>query len=129
MKRNLLTFFLMGLLLTVNPAVLNAQPEVEWQQTYGGEDEDQAMDAFQTEDGGYLVVGYDELFGQVEWDGWIVKTDENGDSLWSREYGGDASDFLFYGMELDGGDFVFSGRTQSLGNDEEFWLVKTDNEG
>ncbi len=109
----------------------DAQPELEWSRNFGGQNEDKCYDLTMTPDGGFLMVGYNESFGHFNEDGWIVCLDEEGDSLWSREFGGDSWEFFFDVIPVEDGYYV-SGRYASfeghLGWDSP-WLMKIDEEG
>jgi hypothetical protein len=59
-----------------------------WNRTYGGVDDDSFYSIVQTSDGGYVVAGRTSSFGSGKYDGWLIKTDENGSVLWDRTYGG-----------------------------------------
>lgn len=57
-----------------------------WSKTYGGTDTSEAWgnSIQQTSDGGYIITGvYWQGFSQI----WLLKTDSNGDTLWTRNYG------------------------------------------
>jgi len=108
-----------------------AQPRLEWSRNYGGQDEDGCSDLTLTPADGYLLVGYDRSFGHFNWDGWIVCLDGNGDSLWSREFGGDEWDFLSRVLPVDGG-YIVAGRTQSYGDNlpaENLWILRLNDDG
>jgi hypothetical protein len=51
---------------------------MEWNQTYGGTDEDSCGSVIATSDGGYAIAGGTRSFGAGNWDFWLVKTDEYG---------------------------------------------------
>jgi stress response protein SCP2 len=57
---------------------LDANGNVTWQKTYGGSGNDYAWFAQQTSDGGYIVAGDSESFGQGGRDAWILKLDSSG---------------------------------------------------
>ena len=124
MKRagNIVT--LLTLLITAVSA--SAQPRLQWSRSFGGESTDQCYDIALTPGGGYLLAGYDKSFGHFNEDGWMVCLDANGDSLWSREYGGDSWDFFFKVLPTDCGYYLL-GRYASfegnLGWDAP-WLMK-----
>lgn len=48
-------------------------PETDWVRTYEGENDDGAYSITQTDDGGYLVVGYTRSYGQGESDIYVIK--------------------------------------------------------
>jgi hypothetical protein len=88
----------------------------------------------QTTDGGYIIIGHDTggFSGPCPYEGggiWLIKTNVNGDSLWSRCIGfmttGNETN-IGYSIQLttDGG-YIIGGYT---GNNPYYdaWLVKTD---
>jgi hypothetical protein len=81
----------------------------------------------QTNDGGYLLAGRTYSFGAGEDDFWLVKTDANGDSLWSQTYGGFDYEECYSIQQTTDGGYILGGVTRSFGaGDFNFWLVKTD---
>jgi hypothetical protein len=70
----------------------DASGNIQWNQTYGGTNPDVAYALVQTSDGGYALAGGTGSFG-TGGDFWLVKTDANGYSQWSRTYGGTNSDW------------------------------------
>ena len=67
-------------------------PEEEWNKTYGGAGEDWCYDAQQTNDGGYILVGYTTSQGSGNEDIWLLKTDTNGTMEWNKTFGGFTTD-------------------------------------
>lgn len=97
-----------------------------WAKTFGGTGRDYGNVVKQTADGGYLIAGYTLSFGAGGDDLWIVKTDSTGTQLWTKIYGGTASD-VAYSMDLttDGG-YVIVGHTLSSGAGvHDAWLLRT----
>ena len=71
------------------------------------------------------MAGYTYSFGAGSYGFWLVKTDENGDSLWSRTFGGEDYDECHSLVQTADGDYVLAGQTYSFGAGEgDFWLVK-----
>jgi len=62
----------------------NAVGDCVWTRTYGGSAYDECRAVQKASDGGYILAGWTESFGAGEADFWLLKTNENGDSLWSR---------------------------------------------
>jgi hypothetical protein len=108
-----------------------AGPDTVWTRTYGGTAADYGYSVTQTPaDGGFVLAGTVYSFGAGSYDAYVVKTDQNGDSLWARTYGGSGVDYA-YSVEqtLDGG-YVLAGYTSSLGSGgNDFYLVKIDEHG
>jgi hypothetical protein len=93
-----------------------------WTRFYGGPDEDMGMCVRQTTDSGYVVVGHTRSFGAGQYDVYLVRTDKNGDSLWTRTYGGTWFD---EGQTVDqtaDGGFIVAGTT---GTAYDIYLIKT----
>lgn len=101
-----------------------------WTKTYGGSDRDRVRSVDLTSDGGYVFAGWTESFGAGGPDFWVIKTDANGDTLWTRTYGGSGAD---YGTSIEQtweGGYIIGGPTDSYGaGAQDFWLVKTDSSG
>ena len=58
--------------------------ELEWSKTYGAEYHACGCCILQTSDGGYIIVGYTEYITPPSpWSLWLLKTDENGDTMWT----------------------------------------------
>ena len=52
----------------------------EWNQTFGGSDDDGGSSVQQTTDGGYIIIGRTESFGNGNTDIWLIKTDSEGNT-------------------------------------------------
>ncbi len=51
---------------------------IQWQKTYGGNDNDETYSIQQTDDGGYIAAGVTESFGLWRFDFWIIKLNQDG---------------------------------------------------
>jgi len=101
-----------------------------WTATFGGPATDGAHSVQQTSDGGYILAGGTESFGEGMFDGWLIKTDTGGIEQWSRTFGGSGNDILFYAEQTPDGGYIASGATYSSGaGGGDYWLVRTDHEG
>jgi hypothetical protein len=97
----------------------DAHGDTLWTRRYGGPHEDMGMCVRQTTDSGYIAVGHAELFGAVNYSVYLVRTDKNGDSLWTRTYGGAGDD---EGQTVDqtaDGGFIVAGTSGST------YLIRT----
>ena len=111
---------------------LDKNGTVEWENTYGGPVSG-LIQCQQTIDGGYVASGGYDVSGG---DGWLLKTDENGNVLLNKTYGFENSTELFHSIhETSDGGFILPGWTsiplerglKDMGADG--WVVKTDADG
>jgi hypothetical protein len=51
----------------------DASGNVQWDQTYGGTEDDYAYSVIQTSDGGYALAGGTHSFGAGDYDSWLIK--------------------------------------------------------
>lgn len=87
-----------------------------WEKTYGGSDWDKADALTQVaEDSGFVLVGDTYSYGAGNRDMYIVRTDKNGDTIWTKTYGGALDDYAT-GVLIDGDSIVVCGGTESYGS-------------
>jgi predicted secreted protein len=109
---------------------INANGDSLWGRNFGGPEHEGCFDGEQTDDGGYILSGTTMSFGAGDRDMWLVKTDENGDSLWSRTFGGELEDWCYGVAETSDGGCVLAGHTRSFGaGGADVWLIRTDSNG
>jgi len=111
--------------------------EEEWSQTFGGEEVNFGKSGQQTTDGGYIITGYTNYFGNLEnqqwWDGTnvlLIKTDENGNEEWLQLFGGTFSDKGRSVQQTNDGGYIITGHLETYrygGGD--VYLIKTDPQG
>ena len=101
-----------------------------WTKIIGGIDSDQGTDAEETIDGGYIFSGREISWGSGINDIFIMKTDDHGDSLWTKILGGTAWD---EGMKVkqttDGGYIVTGASTGFTNTSYDAYLNKIDSLG
>jgi len=104
----------------------NSLGDTLWTRTYGGSRNDGAGSVQQTADGGYIVAGYTNSFSAGDWDFYLVKTNSQGDTLWTRTHGGSSTDRAYSVQQTADGGYIVAGYTESFGaGDCDFYLVKT----
>jgi hypothetical protein len=101
-----------------------------WTRFYGGLDVEVAYAGEQTTDGGYIMAGRTDSYGDGASDFYLVKTNSNGDFLWDKTYGGDLNDRAFTAMETSDGGFIIGGYTASFNVGYfDFYMVRTNSTG
>ncbi|MFX1516951.1 MAG: hypothetical protein ACFFC6_11610, partial [Promethearchaeota archaeon] len=109
---------------------IDANGVAQWNQTFGGTENDGAYSAIQTTDGGFALAGLTRSYGTGEFDMWLVKTDAHGVAQWNKTFGGADFDHAYALIETTDGGFTLVGSTRSYGAGEfDMWLVKTDAHG
>jgi hypothetical protein len=84
-------------------------------------------DIEQTTDGGYILSGDIGLSGGQ--DMYLVKTDANGDTLWTKNYGGTGHDYGRSVHQTTDGGYIMIGSINQGGSNWDLYLVKTDASG
>ena len=102
----------------------------QWSKTFGGENGEYGHSVQQTTDFGYVLLGSTTSFGNGEVDMFLIKTDINGDSLWSKTFGGSNNDYGYSVQQTNDGGYILLGATTSFGNGgSDMFLIKTDING
>ncbi len=104
---------------------------VLWTKTYGGPLPDSGEDVVQTSDGGYIISGHSESFGNGASDFYLIRVDEIGDTLWTRTYGGVNGDYAYSIQQTADNGFAVVGTTNSFGEEDNnnIYFVKTNADG
>jgi len=160
---------------------LSSLAQITFQKNYGTYLHEQAHSVMQTSDGGYILVGDQSTggmnpdiyivktneFGDTTWtriyertyssiaravletsDGFLVagsdvvtiapgrfdfflmKIDYQGDTVWTRTYGGSKDEQAFDLKATPGGGYILCGQAEEVGGGEmSYWLVKTSSSG
>lgn len=100
---------------------------LEWQNYFGGANDERASSAIQTTDGGYLLAGYTKSYGAGLADVYLVKVDQSGNMTSSGTFGGVNDDFGYDIVQLQDGSCVITGDTRSYihAPSQDAYLVKT----
>jgi hypothetical protein len=117
------------LLLSVPALVF---PQITFEKTFAGLGSAEAYAVQQTQDDGYIVVGYTRPIGgsQNQDDFYVVKTDQFGDTLWTRRYGGSESERAYAILETTQGDYIIAGYSKSfVPNRVRAYMIKINSSG
>lgn len=104
---------------------------VQWTKLYGGNNVDWIYSVRELRDSGFVMCGYTNSTGNGGYDGWLIRTDKNGDTLWTKTIGTTDWDFFYsvdtlpnnLGFLLCGGSYGYNTP------DEAAYLVRTDASG
>lgn len=100
-----------------------------WTKTFGGTPPDAGKSVAQTSDGGYLITGHTQSYGAGSADVYLIKTDENGNTLWTKTFGGSSWDVGSSVTQTSDGGYIIAGYTESYGAGGDVYLIKTDSLG
>lgn len=135
---------LLYLLLLISGFVITyaQSPNIMWQKTFGGTDQEEIFDIETTSDGGFITTGYtgsangDVTINHGVQDIWVVKTDASGNIQWQKTFGGSALDRAFSIRQTSDSGYIVIGYTGSTDGDitgnhgeEDLWIIKLDPTG
>ncbi|MGD9344576.1 MAG: DJ-1/PfpI family protein [Candidatus Aminicenantes bacterium] len=101
-----------------------------WSKFFGGSSWDVGLAVDGNSKNGYCVCGYTHSFGAGEEDVYVIKTDPDGETIWSKTFGGERYEFgNSVSCTSDGGCFVGATTgTYGKGN-ADFYLIRIDADG
>ncbi len=107
---------------------------VLWTKTFGGAGQDVGLGLVAMPYPGFALVGTTTSKGAGGSDGWLVRTDGDGELLWDYAYGGAKDDHLTGIGLVDGGPLAMVGDTLSKGapagdTKAQRWLLRVDTYG
>jgi|GEM_PF-1520193 len=148
--KHIIPIFLQALLFLGLVSAGRAQLTITSQQSLGGSASEGTLPGvIRMQDGSYLlavqsaspVSGTKSSPAYGSSDGWVIKTDQNGNPLWQKTFGGDEQDFTGAVVEFpDALYFGFSSASGQSGSKTvpvygsgtdrgDYWLIKTDLDG
>lgn len=116
---------------------------LQWQNTYGGSNYDDAFSVVNTNDSSYIILGYTQsidgdiigFHGGIS-DYWVVKIDSNGVLIWQKCFGGSFSEEGFSINKSIDNTYILAGHSGSNDGDvsghhgatgySDFWIVNID---
>ena len=140
--RLVLSFLLLASALNV----YSQDPQIQWQNTIGGSENDVLYAVVQTLDGGYILGGVsesnisgDKTENSVGFtDYWIVKIDVSGNIEWQNTIGGFSTERLRAVFQTSNGDYIIGGssfsniggdKTEDSNGQSDYWVLKLNNSG
>ncbi len=130
-----LIFTKLAIMLSVSFAL--SQPSIQWQKCLGGSVNEQPYSHIQTNDGGYIFVGWsfsndgDVSGNRGDSDCWVVKLSSIGTIEWQKSIGGSVDDYAFSIQQTNDEGYIVAGQTFSNDVDvsgnhgsSDYWVVK-----
>jgi hypothetical protein len=108
------------LFLSTNLPIALAQLDQGWEKTFGGSGHERGLDVQYCSDGGFVVVGSSDSFGDGSEDVYLIKVDSNGNLEWEKTYGTSLDEYGYSVKEVEDG-FILLGWSES-----DVYLIKTD---
>jgi hypothetical protein len=106
----------------------NAHGDTLWTRSYGGSSREEGCSVQETDDGGYIIAGYTASLGAGSYDVYLIKTDDRGDTLWTKTYGGADNDRGYSVRQTPDGGYIIAGLTHSFGPGNA-WLLRMNASG
>jgi hypothetical protein len=108
--------------------------DVLWAKTFGGTGDEQAKDIQVTNDGGYIITGTTDSFGDGSPDVYLIKTDGQANEQWSRAYGGELIEEGYDVTATPDGGFLILAASMQPGVDymrqqSNLYLIRTSASG
>jgi hypothetical protein len=120
---------------------LDSRGNLLWEKSFGGSEIDQSRAIVKTNDNNYVIAGnsfsndgdIDSNLGSSDF--WLIKINDLGELIWSKNYGGPDFDYAT-SIKKSSNGFVVSGYSQSANNqlssnygNNDFWVIKIDELG
>jgi len=109
---------------------MSSDGSIMWNHTYGGSKDDKGIGITEASDGGYVIVGSTESFGDGFVEVYVVKVDSEGTLEWEKNYGGADNDIARSVVGSPDGGYLVVGDTLSYGAGEyDVWLLAVSGDG
>lgn len=105
---------------------VNKLGDTLWTKVFGGDSTDYASSIVSTYEDSYLIGANTKSKGAGDFDAWILNLNTNGDTIWTRTYGGVKEDILYKIINTTDSAFAFCGSTRSdPAINLDHWFVRT----
>jgi len=101
----------------------------EWTKYFGGDQNDRGYSVIQTREQDFVIVGTTGYIGKYGGDVYLLRTDINGNEIWSNKFGDVGNDKGTCVCQTKDGGFIITGSFQTLSYREELLLLKANDKG
>jgi len=124
---------------------LNSNGTLDWENHFGGTEDDHAYSIQQTADGGYIIAGYTQsnnndiatVANHGGKDYWVIKINSTGSLIWETAYGGTGEDIAYSVRQTSDGGYIVAGISDSNDGDvssgnhgyQDAWVIKLTSSG
>ncbi len=102
---------------------LDVQGVQIWNKLYGYTLDNEGMTVLQTANGGFIIGGYTSKADSTQKNAYVMRTDAQGDSLWSQYYQWNHDDAIHDIIENADGTLVYTGVMEGFGNSPDDMLI------
>jgi hypothetical protein len=113
-------------------ATLTANAQTPFLKIYGGGENEMMHSMIRSHDGGFIMVGNTESFGQGNFgsiDAYIVKTDSDGVVLWSKTLGMTVADDIYWIEPTNDSAYVLCGSINDNNSNSAVLVIKIGEDG
>jgi outer membrane protein assembly factor BamB/flagellar basal body-associated protein FliL len=104
---------------------INQMGVEQWNRSFGGIEWDEGKSVQETKDGGYVLSGFTNSYGNGLSDFWIIKVDSKGEDIWNVTLGGTDEEESYSIKQTKNGSYIIVGSTRSLAlGSSDVWLVR-----
>ncbi len=105
-------------------------PDTAWTKAYDGGGSEECRWIEETSDKGFIMAGVSQISGDTWMDILLIRTDQNGNTLWKHRYGDEIINQDAYCVKEDyDGGFVIAGIKHLTALLRNAWVIKTDSNG
>lgn len=106
----------------------------QWLKVYGGDSDDICQSVVELPEGGFIIAGITASYGNTgnnaQRHTWFVKTNSNGDTIWTRCYAGRAAEYANSIAIMSQGGYLAAGWSTSFGiGESDGWLLRLKENG
>ncbi|UCE65888.1 MAG: T9SS type A sorting domain-containing protein [Candidatus Zixiibacteriota bacterium] len=129
MNSRTIGYFIILLNLISTSIALGQAPQVLWTKTYGGPQFDEGHSIDTVSEVSFIVTGRTSSFGWGNYDVWLLKIDQHGDTVWAKTYETSDEEHGNSVIKTEDGGFAVTGQKGRFPFSCQVYTVKTDFEG